>query len=241
MNHTKKFLVVPYVNNLEKPSDGLLQNLDKNMSDIINDKNLAPDQKLKFYSKNLNNFLLKYDPDSFGMAPTLTKLAEVVTKFVKSNNDPRTIDEDLKKNLFENPESERSILETDSILNNSRTDETSEEERENIFDENKTANDTILNSNLNNSSINYPPETRPSNNTRKKGPATHPEGLAPNQNFIRNLYRVSQKNPSNFLEEKNVTNRKNKFKNKSLNSSSKSNSSQNKQNGSGIWKTKRFF
>jgi hypothetical protein len=97
MNHTKKFLVVPYVNNLEKPSDGLLQNLDKNMSDIINDKNLAPDQKLKFYSKNLNNFLLKYDPDSFGMAPTLTKLAEVVTKFVESNNDPRTIDEDLKK------------------------------------------------------------------------------------------------------------------------------------------------
>ena len=240
MNNTKKFLVVPYVNNLEKPSDGLLQNLDKNMSDIINDKNLPPDQKLKFYSKNLNNFLLKYDPDSFGMAPTLTKLAEVVTKFVESNNDPRTIDEDFKKNLFENSESERNILETDS-LNNSRTDETSEEERDNIFDENKAANDTILYSNLNNSSINYPPETRPSNNTRKKGPATHPEGLAPNQNFIRNLYRISQKNPSNFLEEKNVTNRKNKFKNKSLNSSSKSNSSQNKQNGSGIWKTKRFF
>ena len=72
---------------------------------------------------------------------------------------------------------------------------------------------------MNNSSINYPPETRPSNNTRKKGPATHPEGLASNQNFIRNLYKVSQKNPSNFLDkDKNVTKRKNKFKNKSLNS-----------------------
>ena len=51
MNHSKKFLVVPYVNNLEKPSDGLLQNLDKNMSDIINDKSLAPDQKFNFIVK----------------------------------------------------------------------------------------------------------------------------------------------------------------------------------------------
>ena len=101
MNHTKKYLVVPYVQNLEKPSESYLENLNKNMSDIIQDKHLAADEKIKFYSKNLNNFLLKYDPDSFGVAPTLTKLAEIVTRFIENNNNPIVVEKDLT-NLFEN-------------------------------------------------------------------------------------------------------------------------------------------
>ena len=101
MNHTKKYLVVPYVQNLEKPSESYLENLNKNMTDIIQDKKLPADEKIKFYSKNLNNFLLKYDPDSFGVAPTLTKLAEIVTRFIENNNNPNVVEQDLT-NLFEN-------------------------------------------------------------------------------------------------------------------------------------------
>ena len=83
MEHTKKYLVVPYVKNIEKPSESYLQNINQNMDQILYDNKLAPDIKLKLYSKNLNNFLLKYDPDSFGLAPTLTKLAKVITNYLK--------------------------------------------------------------------------------------------------------------------------------------------------------------
>jgi hypothetical protein len=38
MNITKKYLVAPYVQNLEKPSESHLENLNKNMTDIIQDK-----------------------------------------------------------------------------------------------------------------------------------------------------------------------------------------------------------
>jgi hypothetical protein len=66
MEPTIKYLVVPYVKNIEKPSESYLQKLIQNMDEILYDKKLAPDIKLKLYSKNLNNSnFLKYDPDSF--------------------------------------------------------------------------------------------------------------------------------------------------------------------------------
>jgi hypothetical protein len=100
MNFTKKYLVVPYVQNLEKPSESHLENLNKNMTDIIQDKNIPSDQKIKLYNKNLNEFLLKYDSDSFGVAPTLTKIANLVTKFVEDNNS-NSVQNELS-NVFEN-------------------------------------------------------------------------------------------------------------------------------------------
>ena len=100
MNFTKKYLVVPYVQNLEKPSESHLENLNKNMTDIIQDKNIPSDQKIKLYNKNLNEFLLKYDADSFGVAPTLTKIANLVTKFVEDNNS-NSVQNELS-NVFEN-------------------------------------------------------------------------------------------------------------------------------------------
>ena len=100
MNFTKKYLVVPYVQNLEKPSESHLENLNKNMTDIIQDKNIPSDQKIKLYNKNLNEFLLKYDSDSFGVTPTLTKIANLVTKFVEDNNSNNAQNE--LSNVFEN-------------------------------------------------------------------------------------------------------------------------------------------
>lgn len=102
MEHTKKYLVVPYVKNIEKPSESYLQNINQNMDQILYDNKLAPDIKLKLYSKSLNNFLLKYDPDSFGLAPTLTKLAKVITNYLNNANDPKVIEKDLKP-LFDSP------------------------------------------------------------------------------------------------------------------------------------------
>jgi hypothetical protein len=56
------------------------------MTDIIQDKNIPSDQRIILYNKNLNEFLLKYDADSFGVAPTLTKIANLVSKFIEDNN-----------------------------------------------------------------------------------------------------------------------------------------------------------
>jgi hypothetical protein len=102
MEHTKKYLVVPYVKNIEKPSESYLHKLDQNMDEILYDNKLAPDIKLKLYSKNLNNFLLKYNPDSFGLAPTLTNLARVITNYLNNDNNPKVIEKDLKP-LFDTP------------------------------------------------------------------------------------------------------------------------------------------
>jgi len=109
MEHTKKYLVVPYVKNIEKPSESYLQNINQNMDEILYDNKLAPDIKLKLYSKKLNNFLLKYDPDSFGLAPTLTKLAKVITNYLNNDNDPKVIEKDLKP-LFDTPKDNKPYM-----------------------------------------------------------------------------------------------------------------------------------
>ena len=103
MNYTKKYLVVPYVQNLEKPTESYLENLNKNMSDIIHDKKIPADEKIKLYNKNLTNFLLKYDADSYGVAPTLSKLADVVSKFIQNNNTNFDNSNVFEKNINSTP------------------------------------------------------------------------------------------------------------------------------------------
>ncbi len=98
MQHTKKYMVVPFVNSME-PQETYIQDQDKNMSKVISNTNLSPDTKMKLYSQSLNRFLLKYDPNSVGMAPTLTKLAKIVTDYLENKQDPQKIDNDLKNVL----------------------------------------------------------------------------------------------------------------------------------------------
>jgi hypothetical protein len=85
MANFKKFMVVPYVNKIEKPSDSFIENADKSMSEIIENSEIADDLKMKLYHKNLNKFLLKYDPETYGVTPVLAKLAQNVTNFIERN------------------------------------------------------------------------------------------------------------------------------------------------------------
>jgi hypothetical protein len=77
MNHTEKYLVVPFVKTIESPNESMVNNLDQNMSEIIEDKDLTDDDRMKLYYNNLNKFLLKYDPETHGIPPSLTKLAKI--------------------------------------------------------------------------------------------------------------------------------------------------------------------
>ena len=89
MANFRKYMVVPFVNNIEKPSESFVENADKNMSDIIKNPEIADDIKMKLYHQNLNKFLLKYDPETYGVTPTLAKLAQNVTDFLERKNDLR--------------------------------------------------------------------------------------------------------------------------------------------------------
>jgi hypothetical protein len=42
---------------------------------------------MKLYHQNLNKFLLKYDPETYGVTPTLAKLAQNVTEFLERKID----------------------------------------------------------------------------------------------------------------------------------------------------------
>jgi hypothetical protein len=87
MSNFKKYMVVPYVNKIEKPTESFIENADKSMSDIIMNPEIADDLKMKLYHQNLNKFLLKYDPETYEVTPTLAKLAQNVTEFLERKND----------------------------------------------------------------------------------------------------------------------------------------------------------
>jgi translation elongation factor EF-G len=86
MANFKKFMVVPYVYKIEKPSDSFIENAEKNMSEIIENSEIADDLKMKLYHKNLNKFLLKYDPKTYGVTPVIAKLASKCNKFYRKKH-----------------------------------------------------------------------------------------------------------------------------------------------------------
>ncbi len=55
------------------------------MSEIIEKSEIADDFKMKLIHKNLNKFLLKYDPETYGVTPVLAKLAQNVVNFQERN------------------------------------------------------------------------------------------------------------------------------------------------------------
>ena len=274
MNYTKKYLVVPYVQNLEKPTEIYLENLNKNMSDIIHDKKIPADEKIKLYNKNLTNFLLKYDADSYGVAPTLSKLADIVSKFIHNNNSNFAQDNSnvFEKNINSTPTPDSNyttntvfsnqIRDYDPIdidnhntpnFNNSRhfSEPFKTPEQNSRFQQNDkskdlstegTANSEISISDSNFDSFGFSKGTKPTDNLRSKGPATHDEGLAKKTKTLILPSKVTLPSPikqnSNFLNQDKPS-KSNKYKN----TSKSSNSSNGKQQiARGIlWKTKKFF
>jgi hypothetical protein len=265
MNFTKKYLVVPYVQNLEKPSESHLENLNKNMTDIIQDKNIPSDQKIKLYNKNLNEFLLKYDADSFGVAPTLTKIANLVSKFVEDNNSNSAQNE--LSNVFENNINSSQINSlnsnyntpirnnlSDSILTTAKsinlTDKISKSDFEDNSFQGENNNKSLIkptSSNIatqkagiqdkNFDSFGYPIGTNPTANLRSKGFATHQEGLQTRAlNLPANVTLPSPINTNQNFINTEKRGSKNKYKSSSTSSNGK------KQTGRGfLWKTKKFF
>ena len=251
MKYTKKYLVVPYVNTLEKPAENEIQNLDKNMTDVITDKNLADDSKMKLYSQNLNRFLLKYDPNSYGVTPTIAKLAQVVSDYLENNNSPQKLEQDLMPLFVKTDESSNNsslnsprymsklpfnphyynIASKDmSLLETSVADKTAEVDTSQYIAQtskkptNKKKQEDPI----------FDEATKPTKNTRSHGPATHHEGVQDPKKFAFGANNKPMvRTPNNQNPEFNASSKKsvNKYKD----------GKSKKQSGSGMWLTKKFF
>jgi hypothetical protein len=99
MNFSKKYIVVPYIKTIEKTNESMVNTLDKNMSDIITDKELNDVEKMKLYNQALNKLLIKYDPDTHGVSSAISKLAQIVSDFVlkEQKENPNLITNNQKK------------------------------------------------------------------------------------------------------------------------------------------------
>ena len=227
--------------------------------------------KLKLYSKNLNTFLAKYDPDSFGLAPTLTKLAEVVTKYLDSNKDPLKLEQDLKP-LFDNTLNNESNYENNFYNSNKNSNETLNNsafnkadysispgneflERNEGDDDFKsflnTSNSSNLLENLNNKKRNNNllenfsngiSPSQPFANTRSSNKEpSYAQGIQP-QKRQKLKTEILPANPNrSFTDQKQKPYNKYKNQNRNPNKSGSSKSNTPNQKANGVWKTKRFF
>lgn len=231
MNHSKKYIVVPFVKTIEKPNDTMVNSFDKNMSDIISDSQLSDDNKLKLYHQNLNKFLLKYDPESYGVTPVLANLARVVMDFIQKNEN---IDQDLSTSLtFKdvNDESMKPKLDENSFSNGKEHEENSLNQNIFIKNENKPTNTNKINSPLNNNEKFYSPEhLKTSINKSVKSPKAKTSPEKKTKISAAAQKRIEQKtSPS-------VTRNKSAKKKLNLNDDQPNTS----HAGSG-WSTKKFF
>jgi len=194
MKYAKKFRVVPYVSNsLQKPSENYIEALDNKMKNIIANKTLPDDYKVKLYHQNLNKFLLKYDPESYGVAPSITKLIKIVGDYIEKKNNIELIDKDLAhvfkvENIKKEDELGESEIknEPQKKLNfNSPGEDSLADEynfNENFYKLNPSV--SYLNNNensyINKSDLNdsiFETNTKPAANTRSQNIASHPEGI----------------------------------------------------------------
>jgi len=138
---------VPYIKSIQKPNDSMIHNLDQNMTDVISNSKMSDDTKMKVYHQNLNRFLLKYDPDTYGVTPTLAKLAQIVIDFIDKKKD--TITPNIKQ-AFQDL---TSIKEESKINLKNFLDDENEENKVNLksFDENEKSSDDDLDETYNKS------------------------------------------------------------------------------------------
>ena len=98
-------MVVPFLNPIEKPTENFIENADKNMTDVITDMKMSDDLKMKIYHQNLSKFLLKYDPETYGVTPALVKLAQTVMEFVSNKSkEPSQIETSIKNEFITTPQ-----------------------------------------------------------------------------------------------------------------------------------------
>jgi len=225
MNHSKKYIVVPYVKSIENPNDSLVNNYDQKMSEIINDSQLSDANKMKLYHQSLNKFLLKYDPETYGVTPTLVKLAKVVQDFIHTNDqhivkdikEPNNEDDDDND---DDDEESMNLQMNDSFLDsqndkikihkshnspNDYDDKKNEFLNTAIYSANETPakkramEDKYYSPETENILSNFEKEIQPAQNLRNKKAATHSKGIESTIN------RNAKTRIRNFLEIPNNT------------------------------------
>jgi len=257
MFNFKKYLVVPFVSSIEKPSENFIENADKTMSDAIMDTKMPDDLKLKIYHQNLNQFLLKYDPNTFGVTPMLAKLAQTVTEFIdkkKENGEP--FQAQIKQEVTDSPLFKSQLTTPTSILKN-RFNDTYFYKKENAYDMDnnnyKLGPDYSINtthteenqSNLektqkNEESLlnNYEKGSEPYQNTRNLKEATHSYGTYGDYNPEANPTIRSTKTSRSPVKASTIKNQK------TVESKKPAKNNQKLETGHGKgaeWTTKRFF
>ena len=184
-------MVVPYVNTIEKPKESFVENADKNMTDVITDMHISDDLKMKIYHQNLSKFLLKYDPETYGVTPGLVKLAQTVMDFVakKQISETKEMETQIKYEPLTTPNFTPKNEKKEPNSRKKLSFEFSEPPEKSDFSMNneyyKLGDSSINNNNF--SKIEYSPDNtllrnyekdiEPSRNTRAKTVATHNQGL----------------------------------------------------------------
>lgn len=74
MKHAKKLMVVPFT----KEYNNKIDQLDHEMSQLVNKKNLPVDMKLKLYNQTMRKFISMYDPAEYDHDLQLIKLNQKV-------------------------------------------------------------------------------------------------------------------------------------------------------------------
>lgn len=254
MTHFKKYIVVPFVSTIEKPSENFIENADKTMSDTITDTKMPDDLKMKIYHQNLNKFLLKYDPNTYGVTPMLAKLAQSVTEFIdKAKEQEKPNQAYVKEELPNSPLFKNEFTTPASILKNKFNDSYNYKKdtdydmdgnnyklnpdftinASNIGDNESQLDNTLLD--------NYEKSAQPYLNTRNQKQASHSYGVYgdydPKENITIRSKKIARtppltpKNPKTAEFNKDSKFSENKYKGKRL------------QNGHGKskWATKKFF
>ncbi len=119
-------MLVPYVKTLGNPTEKYLEDLDTEMSRILNNKILKTDDKIKMYSSALNRFKVNYDPDILGNAPNRKMSDPIQHSTIKESPNEIKVEklEKLVQNLSE--KFENSINHLDKLKSSpSKSDELS--------------------------------------------------------------------------------------------------------------------
>jgi len=256
MNHTKKYLVVPFVKSIESPNESMVNNLDQNMSEIIEDKDLTDDNRMKLYYNTLNKFLLKYDPETHGVSPSLTKLAKIVEDFIEKNNEIKNTSLEVKDNYDDslNSTKESNSSNYDMLNDNLNTSFVENNEylksspkylltpkqsklKEIISPKSESPeNNAFYSPSTEHILKNFEANTNPASNLRNLRAASHSEGLKPNINIGA---KMTQENSSLSLNNLEKTTKSKPVK-KSLLDTKKANKNE-AHAGNGLWLTKKFF
>ena len=160
MKYSKKFMLVPFIKTKDNPAEKYSEDLDSKMGDILTDKLLTPDEKVKLYNIALEKYKINYNnKPSSEESTSLNKISNHLESFIKDLKDEKVIkknetkdevkNEEKKENLNYNPDYYKlfnNMFDTTNLENTGYNEDTFNKSyigRQNAFDKNRNLDSPI--------------------------------------------------------------------------------------------------